>query len=172
MSIHDEIKGHVERGNLVEIARRDLRAMDDLEYRRWLFVSSAVNQEIAGRFNEPAFRRLSAQFQTFIMGQTIPIALVPNHKRADWARLEPANHEVWETRVRHTRPELRVLGRFADVDTFVALNLYEGWELWGWWKWNAAKAHCLSDWLALFPSSSPVIGRTVSDYISANFTLI
>jgi hypothetical protein len=171
MSILDEIKEHVDRNNLYEIIRRDLRASGNDEYRRWIYLSSAINQEITNRFDEPSFRRLSVQFQNFIIGHTVPVALVPDHKKAQWARLDPASHEVWETRVRHVSPELRVLGRFADVDIFVALNLYEGWELKG-RKWDAAKARCQSDWSALFPSSSPARGRNGNDYIRTKFTLI
>jgi hypothetical protein len=171
MSILNELKEQIRRGNLFEIIRRDLRASDDREYRRWIYVSSAINQEISNRFNEPAFRKLSALFQAFIMGATIPIALIPDHKNAEWARLRPAGYEVWETRIRRTSPELRVLGRFADVDTFVALNLYDS-QLKGRRTWDTAKVRCQSDWAALFPNSPPVHGNTANDYIRTKFTLI
>jgi hypothetical protein len=171
MSNLDDIKEHVRQNRLFEIVRRDLRATNDREYRRWIYVSLAISQEIANRFAERAFRLLSAQFQNFIIGRTVPVALEPDHKKAEWARLKPGNHEVWETRVRNVSPELRVFGRFADIDTFVALNLYEGWEVKGRPKWDEAKARCQSDWSALFPDP-PVQGRVIRDYIRTNFTLI
>jgi len=172
MTILDEIKEHVIRKRLFEIAQRDLRSIGVTDYRRWIYVSTIINQEIHNRFDELVFRFLTVQFQDFIMGRTVPVALSPDHKKARWARLDPAGHEVWETRVRSVPPELRVLGRFADTNIFVALNLYEGWELRGRRKWDEAKARCRSDWEALFPNASPKQGRNASDYISTNFTLI
>ena len=87
MSNLDEIRVHVDSGNLHEISPRDLRDIRRVGYRRSIFVSSDIAQEMTHRMNEPAFRRLSAQFQTFIMGPTIPVALTPDHKLAEWARL-------------------------------------------------------------------------------------
>jgi len=86
MSNRDEIEKLVVQGRLCEITQRDLRA-GDRGYRRWIYVSSELNEEITARFDEPAFRRLSAQLQNFILGGTVPVALVPNHKKAQWARL-------------------------------------------------------------------------------------
>jgi hypothetical protein len=172
MSILDEIREHVQKGNLFEVAHRDLRASSALGYRRRIFVSSEIEKAINGRKNESAFRKLSAQFQNFMLGRTIPIALEHDHKHAEWARLDPAGCEVWETRVRHEQPELRVLGRFADIDIFVTFNLYEGGQLKGKRAWDTAKARCQTDWAVLFPHTSPVFGSTANDYVTTNFTLI
>jgi hypothetical protein len=172
MSILDEIREHVEGNSLFEIFPRDLRAVAGLEYRRWVYVSTAINGELSSRFQELLIRRLRVNFENFILGRTIAVALSPDHKTAGLARLDPSNHEVWEVRIQDANPELRVLGRFAHVDVFVALNLYEHWELKGKRKWNEAKARCRADWMVLFPSSTPVIGRTINDYISTNVTVI
>jgi len=172
MSILDEIREHVQKGSLFEIAHRDLRASSALDYRRWIFVSPEIEKEMAARVNEFTFRKLSAQLQNFIMGRTIPVALKHDHEQAEWARLNPAGNEVWETRVRHVKPELRVIGRFAQVDIFVALHLYEGWQLKGKTAWDAAKARCQTDWAVLFPHTSPVFGSNGNDYVTTNFTLI
>lgn len=170
ITIRDEIKRHDGRV-LFEVVRRDLRLAESEAYRREIYASASVNQEITNRFNEPVFRRLSAQLQDFIMGRTIPIALTPDRKKARWARLDSPVDEVWEHRVRRVPPELRLLGRFADRDLFVALNIYEGWELKGRRKWNAAKERCQREWRMLFPNSSPV-HETIDDYVRANFTAI
>ena len=106
----------------------------------------------------------------FIDGETVPVALEQDHKKAEWARLDPPGWEVWEMRVRFVKPELRVLGRFASPDIFVVLNLYEWKDVKG--KWNAAKLRCQEEWVNLFPQSPPVFGRTIHDYIRANVTLI
>lgn len=167
MSILDEIRLQVENGNLFEIKQRSLRLRD---YRRTIYVSSEVEQERLRRIDELCFRQWSVQSQTFIDGETIPVALEPDHKKAEWARLDPPGWEVWEMRVRFVKPELRVLGRFAAPDIFVVVSLYEWKDIKG--KWNAAKLRCQGDWEKLFPQTSPVFGRTIHDYIRANVTLI
>jgi hypothetical protein len=171
MSILDEIGTHVQKGNLFEVAQRDLRASSPLDYRRWIFVSPEIEKEMVARSNESAFRQLSAQFQNFMMGRTIPLALEQDHKHAEWARLDPAGWEVWETRVRHVKPELRVSGRFAKIDIFVAFNLYDV-QLKGKRAWDTAKARCQTDWAVLFPHTPPVFGSTANDYVTTNVTLI
>ncbi len=172
MSILDEIGEHVQKRNLFEVVQRDLRSGAGPDYRRSIFVSQEIEKETIARVDESSFRKLSAQLQNFTMGRTIPIALKHDHKHAEWARLDPAGNEVWETRVRHTKPELRVLGRFASVDIFVALNLYEGSQLKGKKAWDAAKLRCQTDWAVLFPYTSPVFGSNGNDYVRTNFTLI
>jgi hypothetical protein len=172
MTSRDEIKGLVAAGKLAEIVMRDLRAADNTQrYRRWIYVTSDMEKELFNRRDESAFRRLSAQFQKFILGQNIPMALVADHKQAEWARLGPAGHEVWECRVRDGKDYLSVLGRFADVDIFIGFNLYDS-PLRGKRSWEPAKARCQGDWAALFPTASPVYGATAYDYITTNFTLI
>ncbi len=172
MSIWDVITKHVEGQRLFEILPRDLRAIENTNYRRWVYVSADINQELTAGFHKPLVRRLRASFENFILGRTVAVALTQNHKSAGLARLDPPNHEVWEFRVRDAWPELRTLGRFAEADVFVALNLYERWELRGRQKWDEAKARCRADWSVLFPGTPPVTGRTINDYVSTKFTPI
>jgi hypothetical protein len=171
MSIIDQIKERIAEGHLVEIDWRDLRSPDQNRYRRWIYVSSAIHREMNQRSAQQAFRVLSAQFQSFLSGANIPVALEANHKHAEWARLQKPGDEVWESRIRYTSPELRILGRFAARDVFVALNLYD-YQLRGKKAWDRAKLLCQSDWSLLFPTMSPVQGRTIHDYLRAKFTLI
>jgi hypothetical protein len=167
MSILDEIRIQVEKGNLFEVKQRDLRPSN---YRRSIYVSSEMERERTHRIDELSFRQWSAQAQAFINGATIPVALQRPHKKAEWARLDPAGWEVWEMRVRFVEPELRVLGRFADQDIFVVMHPYEWKDVKG--KWKAAKLRCQEEWSKLFPGTSPVFGRTIHDYIRTNITII
>jgi hypothetical protein len=171
MSNIDEIKDRVAQGRLFEIKQRDLRADNSREYRRWIYVSPELYREIFNRRDETAFRMLSAQFQNFILGKTIPVALVSDHKDAQWARLGPAGHEVWESRVRDKRHYLTVLGRFYELDTFIGFNLYDS-PLKGKSQWDGEKVRCQADWAVLFPATPPVYGVTIHDYIGTNVTLI
>ena len=171
MSILDEIKKALARCDLYEIGFRDLRA-PDARYRRWIYISPDIYREMRRRSSERSFRKLSAQFQNFLMGRTVPIALELDHKQAQWARLDPQSDEVWECRVRQTDPELRVVGRFASADVFIALDLYERPELKGRKKWAQAKVRCQCRWASLFPCHPPLHGRFPHDYVRANFTVI
>ena len=173
MSNLDEIKELVEQGTLIEFERRELTNIGNYDtYRRFIYLGHDLNNETSIRSNERTFRRLSALWQNFTSGRTIPVALERDHRSAQWARLDPAHQEVWETRVRHESPELRILGRFAYCDVFVAFHLYEGSELSRPHEWDTAITRCEAEWLTLFPRSSPVIGNRINDYISTNFTLI
>ena len=83
------------------------------------------------------------------------------------ARLEPARDEVWEIRVDDANPQLRVFGRFAKVDVFVALvGPIRRPDLRG-PLWDAAKRRCREEWANFF-ANPPVIGIKVHDYISTN----
>jgi hypothetical protein len=166
MSNLDDIKGLVARYDLIAVEDRELRTVQ--KYRRWIYVRPQAHEEMSNRGDHQTFRRLSVLFQMFITGETISAALHRNHKKAQWARLMPSHHEIWETRVKNTTPELRILGRFACVDVFVAFHIYEGWELKG-RTWETAKARCQSEWSELF-HGAPVHSGDLHAYISANVT--
>jgi hypothetical protein len=171
LSILDEIAIHVQRRSLVQFFASDLRAANQSAYQRSVFVSVEISQERERRRNERSFRLLAVRLEAFVLGRTIPVALEQDHKAAEWARLAPAGWEVWEIRARHVNPELRVLGRFAATDIFIALNLYDA-RIKGKRNWDAAKLRCQEDWRRLFPQTAPVFGSVINDYISANFTVI
>ena len=85
-------------------------------------------------------------------------------------RLESPPPEVWAIRITNPNPQLRVFGRFAEPDTFVAMDIYTRQYL-GRKKskaWKNACAQCVFDWRELFPQYEPFIGRRVSDYVTEN----
>ena len=169
MASLDEIADQVKSGTLIEVPLRRLRIPD---YRRYIYVSPEIDKELRDRSDEPCFRKLSAQFQNFITGQDVPVIITPPpHKKAEWARLQPPGDEIWESRVLAVTPQLRVVGRFAAKDCFVAFNLYD-YELKGKKAWNPAKARCQADWDRIFPKISPVFGLSIHDYLTTNFTII
>jgi hypothetical protein len=168
MSILDEIAVHVHNGRLAQFETGDLRATTT---KRAVYLASDIASEMLNRRNEASFRIFSVRLESFVLGRTIAVALKHDHKNAEWARLDPPGSEVWEVRARHVNPELRVLGRFAAFDTFVALNLYDA-QIKGKKNWDAAKVRCQADWNLLFPYLSPRFGSLVDDYISPEFTVI
>ncbi len=96
----------------------------------------------------------------------------PFSKRKDTflSRLDSAQDEVWEIRSRAPKPAIRVFGRFADRDCFVALNWRLRKELGdrNSREFRQVVRKCLADWRHIFPSYDAFRGNTVYEYISEN----
>jgi hypothetical protein len=84
--------------------------------------------------------------------------------------LDPRNEEVWELRSRDPKPALRVFGRFAEPDVFIATHMAWRDVLGGWdsWEWAAEIRRCKAIWRQLFPTYPPHSGGNVRDYITNN----
>jgi len=108
-------------------------------------------------------RKLQRLFDRFISGQEIAVAFERRIKGSDLKRLTPRRAEVWEFKVR-TRPQLRVFGRFAQTDVFLALT---GPVDRAHCNYNEEITRCQQEWNTLLPAHSPVYGSTLNDYISA-----
>ena len=83
------------------------------------------------------------------------------------ALLEPSIDEVWEFRTE--KPGIRVFGRFAEYNIFVALNteLRENIDA----DFAREKEECKRLWRHFFQSYKPLHGTAISDYID-NFTQV
>jgi hypothetical protein len=70
--------------------------------------------------------------------------------------LEPKKHEVWELVSKRPRPSLRVFGRFAMPDVFVATHVVERKQLKGKWslEFELEKIRTEEIWISLTKSSS------------------
>lgn len=102
---------------------------------------------------------LRADFDRFMQGGMIPIAEHPllRGKNAYMRQLFRFREEVWEIRSRDPLPSIRVLGRFADTDVFIALSWWHRTDLGGPKDraWRDAIVGCKSEWRKLFPSYEP-----------------
>lgn len=167
-----ECCGH---GQLFMVEPADIRVTTKV---RLVYVSAEIRDFLDSSNNASAVLRaeLQASFDNFTAGRNMPVALkrkkVRGRQRCRMARLEPGNREIWEFRVQNTNPKLRVLGRFAKVDVFVALNLYERPELQTEGHWDEAKRRCQADRDKLLHPNTPVVGSTIRDYISADVYVI
>lgn len=74
--------------------------------------------------------------------------------------------EVWALCCRHPRPGWRILGRFLEQDTFVALLIEDKLNIGGDYAQIAAEVMRL--WNELFPGSAPYNGGSLSDYITGD----
>ena len=171
MSIHDSLRDAVARRWLTRVEP----TMPSEPMVRALYASAQVHRLITGPWADAEEKvrcgRLWADFDRFVEGRVIPVALnTPYCKPRDTylSRLHPAEDEVWEIRSRAPKPAIRVFGRFADRDCFVAL----GWKLRkelggpGSKEFRHEVRRCMADWRHIFPSYDPFTGNTVDEYIS------
>lgn len=112
---------------------------------------------------------LLATFDTFLGGRLITIG-GRNDKDAYMKFLEPEQEEVWEIRSIDPKPSIRVFGRFAAKNVFVATNMGFRSDLGGFGsiEFRAAMTHCKRAWSRCFHTWPPHKGKSAHDYISEN----
>jgi hypothetical protein len=171
MSIRDNINAHIAAGRLFYLppqfaSTRAIRTMivapdlfSNLQPSAW------PNNKTGERLG-----RLRADLDRFTANDRISIALFPQNKPKTtyMARIEPVSNEVWDIRSADPNPGTRVLGRFSEKDTFVAL-VWDFHENLKGAAWGRLGDRCLNEWANLFPNYAPHKGSSASDYISSNF---
>lgn len=132
--------------------------------RRAMFVTSKLWEALNGPWesedDEERFGRLYADLVQFVEGRRID----HNYFKNLW----PRRDGVWEIRSVRPSPSVRVLGRFATKDVFIATNFELRNELGEFdsREWREAKRRCLAEWRHLFNSYPALIGNTIHDHIS------
>lgn len=129
--------------------------------------------------------RLRADLEAFVMGQDLAVSITPyEHKDAYLGLLDPTNEGIWEIRSRDPDPGMRVFGRFAYTDAFVAL----GWSLrskpddrWPAKKplgsansleYQFAQIETLERWESIFPKFNALTGDDVSELLSEKYNIV
>ena len=89
-----------------------------------------------------------------------------------WAtRVDPISDRIWDIRSVDPSPGIRVLGGFAEKDTFVALE-WDFRENLGGPKskeWRDFIVRCSAHWRRLFGTYKPHEGEKTSDFLSKNY---
>lgn len=75
---------------------------------------------------------------------------------------------VWEIRSVRDQPSIRVLGRFAEKDVFIATNfaLREDLGKWESRAWRDVKVMARTAWTNIFQQYQPVAGSNIHDMVS------
>jgi hypothetical protein len=161
MSIPEEIlDAQVAAGRLAPLLPQSPRAA----IRRAMFVSADIWGLLEGRtddeISEERYGRLRADLEAFVTAAD----LYPNY--LFW--LTPRRDVVWEIRSVEDIPSLRVLGRFAAPDVFVALSIEERAELAGWNspQWKRAIRTCIQRWNTVFSPYPALEGGDAGDFFS------
>jgi len=130
---------------------------------------------------------LRADLESFVRGENIVVCLTPYKARhSDFGLLDPVSDGAWDYRSRKARPSIRLLGHFADIDTFVALTWWPRTGTLDWsnklpladadarthsMRWRVAIHECCERWFEILPNSTPVTGQKVENYVSGKFLL-
>lgn len=173
MSIGDVVRARIGERRLFLLRPVDPR----LTTRRVMLMSEAVRRAaIDGPWQDEAeeFRLsavLRAELERFVLGGSLWVTLngAGRPKLEDMKRLRGAT-EVWEFKGK-TRPQVRVFGRFAAKDVFVATH-------WKWRrdlpdddpsKWKREFRRCRTTWTNLFHPYPPHTGVDVDDYVGESY---
>ncbi len=170
MSIHDEINRLVADGLLLHLAP----AIPYARCVRVMFVSREIASLLDGPWQSRDFEiragRLRADLDAFTEGRILAVATHP-YKKPKWAymaQIDPPADEVWDIRSRDPKPGLRVFGRFAEKDVFVALLWRRREDMGGREskEWRDSRESCKAEWRKLFLSYPAFSGDDNHDYLS------
>jgi hypothetical protein len=177
ISIQDDIKYWMDRGRLFQVFPR----LPGSPVNRVLLVGEEVNQLIVGPWasenEEIRAGRLWADFDRYIEGRLISVALNNPYRKPNttyMARLDPARDDVIEIRSRDPKPGIRVFGRFADKDVYIALNWEHREKLGGPQdkEFDREREICKAKWRQLFPTHPSVNGNQLNEYFADTSSII
>jgi hypothetical protein len=160
MSIRELIKVRVANGMLFPLQPRAAGTTS----RRALFMAETLWALFETAHPDPVMEErlgvLQADLESFADGT----ALHPHYLFL----LSPAREAVWEIRSMRPDPSIRVLGRFAERDVFIATNYAFRHELGGWQSraWRDVKVRSRTVWTHLFHPYRPVTTTNVHDVVT------
>lgn len=170
MSIRDEINNRITEGRLFHL----LPYIPGSEVRRTLLASLEVYEMAQPPWPEnwegERHSQARGYLDLFTEGRLISIAEDPYDKEVNTylARVDPLEDEVWDIRCIDPVPGLRVFGRFAETDVFIALSFNYRENLFDDRDWRDEIEFAKAEWRKLFPSYEPHRGATLYDYVSSN----
>jgi hypothetical protein len=167
MSIRDMIREWVRHGELCHIP--PLSPSDSA--RRSLFCSAELWTAFRGPWESEEERKCIGHvlpaLDAYVTGLRIMVRFPPSkNRKALLALLEDEEEEVWEFRCRDPSPQIRIFGRFADRDLFIAFTKKTKRECHTDDDYHQAKEECKRKWRSLFPSYNPYKGNRPDDYVS------
>lgn len=109
--------------------------------------------------DEARVHRLRADLEHFVTGGLVDPAYLWKLRKTE---------EVWEIRSPRPRPSIRVFGRFAIYDVFVATHQSYRASLGAFasQEWKREIRNCQAKWRNLFHPYKPHSGQTINDYVS------
>lgn len=172
MSIYERLSEAEEQGTIIRYRRAPI------EEKRALYVTASFFRELSHPGSAIDFFgqkfSVSALFTRWLNGSPLSIRLHDRAFQAELARLEPPPEEIWEMRITVPRPQLRVFGRFAERDVFVAMFAINRDRLGRAFSangrknqsWQGAMYECEAIWNGILGGAEPFRGQSASDYVS------
>lgn len=168
MSISLEIRARREEGRLVL-----MQPLVPGPHVRSLFAEESLFRDIDDGQRQLtgtlAYRvgQLRSDFDHFSAGGTTVVGY-GTENTCLFKQLDPRAEEVWEIRSRNPKPAIRVFGRFAEADCFIATHWCLRTDLGGpdSREWATEIRRCKAEWKKLFPTYDPHTGTSANDYIS------
>ena len=153
--------------------------------RRAMLLHPTVASVLRGPDRHPRMFRLQADLETFVKGERLAVSTVPfSHGTAYMGLLSPEKAGTWEVRSRDPQPGIRVLGRFAYKDVFVAFT----WRLRSrkhpdWpnqtplgdknsFEYQLALIEVEERWADVFPGREAITGSDVRELLSERYHLV
>lgn len=178
MSIKAAIRRHVRGERLFPLEM----SLESDRVLRGLFLSPEIKRLMEGPWTSPQcasrIARLQANFEAYAKGESVVMSLEPfAAEDAFFGRLDTPAEEIWDIRSREPTPGLRVFGRFAAPNIFIAFDWYPRSVDWNGRQslgdryhqlWEIAKTSCTEQWSLLFPDHEALHGGQVQDYVTEN----
>jgi len=186
MSIDTQIRQALASGKLSYLPR-EMR--DKLSERAVLFHPSLVHKLTSYGCcdeEEDRFGNLQLDLEHFVEGGVISMGFTPHqHRDAYIGRLCPTSDGTWEIRSRAPSPGLRVFGRFAKKDVFIAFD-YEFRSVKPFWgdknkkplgdnnnyEYEVALLNTMQMWDEIFSGTEPIKGDNWREYITRGVPLV
>ena len=182
MSIHAAIKRHIKNERL--FALQMTFSSDTIS--RCVFLSEELRDLLEEQHTarESAFRigRLQADLEAFAKGEIVSFCFVPFEAGdAFFGKLHRVEEEIWDVRNRNPKPGIRLFGRFAAQNVFIASTWFPRSQSWNGKQplgrrnnplWEQAKDLTRKHWNTLFPDHHPLQGTHPDEYVSENGLLV
>ncbi len=183
MSIHQDIADRISENRLFPL--QPLMPPPPGSQLRTMFITEEIQSLLVGPWRSESWEErcgyLHADLDRFVQGGVLSVAERPmSGGRSSYLRqLYRWREEVWEIRSRDPQPGIRVLGRFAETDIFIATSWWHRADLGGPGEraWRDAIVECKTQWKHLFPAYEPKssgvnVHDYPNDYISTNTLLV
>lgn len=160
MSIDDLISDRLARGMLHRLEPK----LSGTPAWRAMFVSEGIWRVLSTEHGDDEMEErlgiLQADLELFVEGQPVD----PRYLFL----LYPPGEAVWEIRSARPAPSIRVLGRFARKDVFVATNMALREDLGGWQSraWKDVKRRACAEWNRLFHPYPPMLSTNIHDLVT------
>jgi hypothetical protein len=160
MSIRDELEWRKSEGRLIVFKARIEWARQIRVILMCPEVEEPLNRERTERKEVERWARLEADMSWFVEGGYVNRGLIKQLSKVE---------EIWNIRSTRPSPSLRVFGRFAEPDVFVATHVVERKRLGakGSSEYRAELLRCQTMWNRLF-TFPPFTGKQYNDYVQEN----